>query len=57
MTFWRAAGLNYLQYSKVAATCVRNALKKELQTEADKRALMNIKFQKFEKGKGVGPKE
>ena len=30
MTFWRAAGLTYVNYSNIAATCVRNALRKEL---------------------------
>jgi F-type H+-transporting ATPase subunit epsilon len=57
MTFWRLAGLNYVQYSNIAASCVRQALRKELQVDAAKRGLVNIKFQKFEKGKGVGPKE
>nr|ALS04133.1 mitochondrial ATP synthase subunit epsilon [Acartia pacifica] len=57
MVFWRAAGLNYVQFSNIAAKCVRNALKKDLQTEANKRALVNIKFQKWEGGKGVGAKE
>ena len=27
MTFWRAAGLTYVNYSSIAARCVRNALK------------------------------
>ena len=31
MSFWRAAGLNYVQYSNIAARCVRAALRKELQ--------------------------
>jgi hypothetical protein len=31
MSFWRAAGLNYVQYSNIAARCVRAALKKDLQ--------------------------
>ena len=31
MSFWRAAGLNYVQYSNIAARAVRAALKKDLQ--------------------------
>ena len=34
MSFWRAAGLNYVQYSNVAARCVRAALKKDLQVNS-----------------------
>jgi len=34
MSFWRAAGLNYIQYSNIAARCVRQALKKELQVRS-----------------------
>lgn len=30
MTYWRAAGLTYLQFSSIAARAVRNSLKKEL---------------------------
>ena len=28
MTFWRAAGLTYINYSTIAARCTREALKK-----------------------------
>jgi hypothetical protein len=35
---------------------VRAALKKDLEVESEKRAVINIKFQKFEGGKGVGKK-
>jgi len=45
---------SYVQYSNIAARCVRNALKKDLAADAEKRALVNIKFQKFEAGKPVG---
>ncbi|XP_077542109.1 ATP synthase subunit epsilon stunted [Haemaphysalis longicornis] len=34
MTYWRAAGLTYLQFSSIAARAVRNSLKKELQQSA-----------------------
>ncbi len=43
-----------MQYSNVAARVVRGALKKDLAAEAEKRALINIKFQKWEAGKAVG---
>jgi hypothetical protein len=33
MSFWRAAGLNYVQYSNIAARAVRAALKKDLQVK------------------------
>jgi len=57
MTFWRAAGLNYIQYSSIAARCVRSALKQGVDTNAEKRAITSIKFQKWEAGKPVGKKE
>ncbi len=31
-------------------------MKKDLEVESEKRAVINIKFQKFEGGKGVGKK-
>jgi len=57
MTAWRAAGLSYINYSSIAARCTRAALKPKLQTDAEKRAIMSIKFQKWEGGKAVGKKE
>jgi len=57
MTFWRAAGLNYIQYSSIAARCVRSALKQGVDTNAEKRAITSIKFQKWEGGKPTGKKE
>ena len=50
MSFWRAAGINYVRYSNIAAQCVRNALKSDLKTEAAKREITSIKFQKWEAG-------
>ena len=50
MSFWRSAGLNYVRYSNIAAQCVRNALKADLKTEAAKREITSIKFQKWEGG-------
>ena len=43
-----------MQYSNIAARVVRGALKKDLAVDAEKRALVNIKFQKWENGKAVG---
>jgi len=57
MTFWRAAGLTYVNYSSIAARCVRNALKPGVDAQAEKRAIESIKFQKWENGKPVGKKE
>jgi len=56
MTFWRAAGLNYVNYSNIAAKVVRKALKPELQADAAKRELVSVKFVKWENGKPVGKK-
>merc|ERR1712223_2184715 len=49
--FWRAAGLNYIQYSNVAAKVVRRCLKGDaLKTDAAKREVTSIKFAKWEGG-------
>ena len=42
MTFWRAAGLNYVNYSNIAEKVVRKALKTELQADVTKRELDQI---------------
>ena len=57
MTFWRAAGLTYINYSSVAAAAVRRALKAGVDTNAEKRAITSIKFQAWEGGKPVGAKK
>jgi len=57
MSAWRAAGLNYIQFSNIAARCVRAALKKDLAADAEKRAMVNIKFQRWEGGKAQGVKQ
>ncbi|KAJ1991985.1 hypothetical protein GGI25_003681 [Coemansia spiralis] len=52
MTFaWRAAGMNYLEYSSIAARALRRVVKSELQMEIAKREGVNIKFAKWENGK------
>ena len=35
MTFWRAAGLTYINYSSIAARCVRSALKPGVDVSLD----------------------
>merc|ERR1711892_89259 len=44
MTFWRAAGLNYVQYSSIAAKAVRAALKPAGAELAGKRAITSIRY-------------
>ncbi|ODN04680.1 ATP synthase subunit epsilon, mitochondrial [Orchesella cincta] len=53
MTFWRVAGLNYIQYSTIAARVVRKALKPEFRVEAAKRSESGIKFTQWKDGKPV----
>jgi len=53
MSYWRAAGLNYIQYSAIAARVVRNALKADAKAEAAKRAVSQIKFTPWKDGKPV----
>merc|ERR1711862_443861 len=56
-TFWRAAGLNYVQYSSIAAHVVRSCLKPDQADAAAKRAATTIKFQRWENGKPIGEKK
>ncbi|XP_043258675.1 protein stunted-like isoform X1 [Colletes gigas] len=53
MAAWRQAGLNYINYSQIAARLVRQALKPELRPEALKRDEANVRFTKWENGKPV----
>jgi len=52
--FWRVAGLNYMNYSQIAARVVRAALKPDAKAEAGKRAESHIKIStwKVESNKG-----
>jgi F-type H+-transporting ATPase subunit epsilon len=45
---------SYIQYSNIAAKVVRKSLKPQLQAEAEKRGVVNVKFTKWEGGKAVG---
>ncbi|XP_044730373.1 protein stunted-like [Chrysoperla carnea] len=51
MSAWRAAGLSYINFSQIAARCVRKALKPELRNEAAKREESHIKFTDWKDGK------
>ncbi|KAK0181162.1 hypothetical protein PV327_003468 [Microctonus hyperodae] len=53
MTAWRQAGLNYINYSQIAAKLVRQALKPELRTVAMKRDETHVKFTQWKDGKPV----
>jgi F-type H+-transporting ATPase subunit epsilon len=57
MTAWRAAGLNYINYSNIAARMLRKALKPELRAEAAKRDDIHVKFTNWSNGKPEGVKE
>ncbi|KAL7411067.1 mitochondrial ATP synthase epsilon chain-domain-containing protein [Mrakia frigida] len=49
MSSWRAV-MTYNKYSQVAARAVRSALKEPERIKADKRALVTLKKQIWEKG-------
>ncbi|CAN8024231.1 unnamed protein product [Ixodes persulcatus] len=51
MTYWRTAGLTYLQFSSIAAKAVRNVLKKEFQQAAA--AESTIKMATWKDGKPI----
>ncbi|XP_054008498.1 protein stunted-like isoform X2 [Hylaeus anthracinus] len=51
MSGWRQAGLNYINYSQIAARLVRQALKPDFRTEAIKRDEVNVKFTQWKDGK------
>ncbi|XP_067012159.1 protein stunted-like isoform X2 [Anabrus simplex] len=48
---WRQAGLNYVQYSNIAAKLLRRALKPEFKAEAMKREESHIRFTPWKDGK------
>ncbi|XP_044587879.1 protein stunted isoform X2 [Cotesia typhae] len=53
MAAWRQAGLNYINYSQIAAKLVRQALKTEFRTAAAKRDDTSVKFTHWKEGKPV----
>eukprot|EP00055_Hartaetosiga_balthica_P006333 m.19708 g.19708 ORF g.19708 m.19708 type:complete len:65 (+) comp5152_c0_seq1:410-604(+) len=54
MSYWRTAGLTYVQFSSVAARMVRQALKPEAAKRAAARETGSINIRFLEKGKIVG---
>ncbi|XP_033222933.1 protein stunted-like isoform X1 [Belonocnema kinseyi] len=56
MSAWRQAGLNYINYSQIAARLLRQALKTDLRVEAAKRDEANVKFTQWKDGKPVSDK-
>ncbi|XP_015440335.1 PREDICTED: ATP synthase subunit epsilon, mitochondrial-like isoform X2 [Dufourea novaeangliae] len=56
MAAWRQAGLNYINYSQIAARLVRQALKPELRTKASKRDEVNVRFTQWKDGKPANEK-
>lgn len=57
MSAWRAAGLNYINYSNIAARLLRQALKPEFRAEAARRNESHIKFTQWENGKPANLKD
>ncbi|XP_055618537.1 protein stunted-like isoform X2 [Toxorhynchites rutilus septentrionalis] len=51
MSAWRAAGLNYINYSNIAARLLRKALKPDLRAQASRRDDSHIRFTKWINGK------
>nr|CAD7393068.1 unnamed protein product [Timema cristinae] len=51
MSAWRAAGLNYVNYSNIAARLLRKALKPEFRADAAKREDSTIRFTPWKDGK------
>ncbi|XP_025989064.1 protein stunted isoform X2 [Solenopsis invicta] len=56
MSAWRQAGLNYINYSQIAARLVRQALKADFRAEAVKRDEVNVRFTQWKDGKPVTEK-
>lgn len=50
-SYWRVAGISYLQYVNISANVVRNALKEPLKTEALKRASVQFNISQWADGK------
>ncbi|XP_046750719.1 protein stunted-like isoform X2 [Diprion similis] len=53
MSAWRQAGLNYINYSQIAAKLVRRALKPNFKTDALKRDDSTVKFTQWKDGKAI----
>ncbi|KAJ3396236.1 hypothetical protein HDU92_003694 [Lobulomyces angularis] len=51
MSYWKEAGLSYLQYSNIAAKALRNVLKEAPKLEALKREEQYARIAKWTNGK------
>ncbi|XP_049288775.1 protein stunted-like isoform X2 [Anopheles funestus] len=51
MAAWRTVGLNYINYSNIAARLLRKALRPDLRVQAARRDDSHIKFTKWQGGK------
>ncbi|CAG9855785.1 unnamed protein product [Phyllotreta striolata] len=53
MSAWRAAGLNYINYSNIAAKLLRQAVKSDIRADAMKRSDAHLKVTKWQDGKPI----
>ncbi|KAL0892053.1 hypothetical protein ABMA27_015275 [Loxostege sticticalis] len=51
MSAWRQAGLNYINYSNIAAKMLRRSLKPDLRTEALRRDASHVRITPWTDGK------
>ncbi|XP_047506943.1 protein stunted-like isoform X1 [Pieris napi] len=51
MSAWRQAGLNYINYSNIAANILRRSLKPQLKTEAIRRDESHVRITPWANGK------
>nr|BAB13535.1 hym-323 [Hydra vulgaris] len=54
VAYWRQAGLNYLQFSRIASNTLRKCLKPEYQTETIMKPSSGLKLTKWVQGKPTG---
>lgn len=54
VAYWRQAGINYLQFSRIAAQTLRRCLKPEFQTDAIMAKESDLKLTKWDAGKPTG---
>ncbi|KOS22957.1 ATP synthase subunit epsilon [Escovopsis weberi] len=48
---WKAAGLTYNRYLFIAARVVRRSLKEDLRVAAERRAVSELRFSRWQNGK------
>lgn len=53
MSAWRQVGLNYINYSTIAAKMLRQSLKAEFKIDAERRGTSMIRFTKWAEGKAI----